>query len=113
MSYARFASSLQRLQPITRRPNPQVSIGLHSRGGSEIRKVTLPLVWKSGLSLDGHFELNALVRNYKRSAIDRGVTRSSGMQKGQPRFGENLSHGASTLTKKNQSRSKLLKSLLE
>ena len=34
MSYARFASPLRRLKPITRRPIPQVSIGLHSRGGS-------------------------------------------------------------------------------
>ena len=34
MSYARFASPHQRLKPIARRPNPQVSIGLHSRGVS-------------------------------------------------------------------------------
>jgi len=34
VSYARFASPHQRLKPITRRPNPQVPTGLHSRGGS-------------------------------------------------------------------------------
>ena len=34
MSYGRFASPQRRLTPITRRPIPQVSIGLHSQGGS-------------------------------------------------------------------------------
>jgi len=34
VSYVKFASPLQRLQPITRRPNPQIPLGLHSQGGS-------------------------------------------------------------------------------
>ena len=34
MSYVRFASPLRRPKLIARRPNPQVSSGLHSRGGS-------------------------------------------------------------------------------
>ena len=34
MSYAKFVSPHRRLKPITPRPNPQVSIGLHLRGGA-------------------------------------------------------------------------------
>ena len=34
MSYARFVRPHRRLKPITPRQNPQVSIGLHLRGGS-------------------------------------------------------------------------------
>jgi hypothetical protein len=48
VSYARFASPHQRLKPITRRPNPQVSIGLHSRGGSELARLTLGVVQQLG-----------------------------------------------------------------
>ena len=38
MSYAKFVSPHRRLKPITPRPNPQVSIGLHLRGGSGARE---------------------------------------------------------------------------
>ena len=43
MSYARFASPHRRLKPITPRPNPQVSIGLHLRGGSQTQGIQISM----------------------------------------------------------------------
>ena len=38
MSDGRFAAPQWRPKPITRRPIPQVSLGLHSRGGSRFKR---------------------------------------------------------------------------
>ena len=51
MSYARFASPHRRLKPITRKPNPQVSSGLHSRGWSEDAIVTKTVTNESGATM--------------------------------------------------------------
>ena len=51
MSYGRFAAPHWRPTPITRSPIPQVSIGLHSRGGSESHNIDFHAV--NGLRPDG------------------------------------------------------------
>jgi hypothetical protein len=48
VSYVTFASPLRRLKPITRRLIPQVSLGLHSRGGSPVEIFTLDPAWFIG-----------------------------------------------------------------
>ena len=58
MSYATFVPPHQRLQPITRRPIPQVPLGLHSRGGSREPNILEGLDWLKGAGqphlLDAH-----------------------------------------------------------
>ena len=48
MRYGRFASPLRRLNPITRRPIPQVSLGLDLRGGSTKMAIISELVLSAG-----------------------------------------------------------------
>ena len=43
MSYARFVSPHRRLKPITPKPNHQVSIGLHLRGGSQTQGIQISM----------------------------------------------------------------------
>lgn len=48
MSYGRFAALHWRLTSITRRPIPQVSIGLHSQGESESHNIDFHAVTGPG-----------------------------------------------------------------
>ena len=48
MSYARLASPHGRPKPITRRPIPQVSLGLDSRGWSTVRLAHIRPVQRQG-----------------------------------------------------------------